>query len=118
MRPRQEFLMKRMYLLAAGITLGLSLCLACAPLLPYPTREGLLRIQAIQPNLNLNDLEVGRRLYAAHCASCHSLHLPSELTSQAWEKILPRMQNKANLGDIQGDYIMAYLTALSKDMAK
>ncbi len=108
--------MIKIYKVATGIALFLTLTWACAPLLPYPTRDGLLRIQALQPSLTLKDLEIGRRLYAANCASCHRLHLPSELTPMAWEKIVPRMQEKAKLDDAIGDSIMDYLIALSKDM--
>jgi len=110
--------MGKIFTITAGTALGLIISWGCAPLLPYPTRDGLLRVQASQPNLSLQDLEIGRRLYAAHCASCHRLHLPSELTLKAWEKIVPRMHEKAKLDDTKGDSIMAYLTALSKDAAE
>ncbi len=92
----------------------LALPLACVPFLPSPTNESLSRIQADQPGLTLMDLQTGRHLYAAHCASCHQLHLPSERTPQVWEKIVPRMGEKGKIDEATCDFILAYLKSTSK----
>ena len=106
--------MKNLYWAVAGISLCLTLSWACAPLLPYPTADALLRAQAGQPQLTLQDLDIGRRLYAAHCANCHRLHLPSELAPEAWDKIMLRMQKKAKIDDVTTGSISAYLLAMDK----
>jgi hypothetical protein len=106
------------FLIPSGFLLGLTLTWACAPLLPYPTGEGLLRVQAEQPSLTLEDLEKGRRLYAATCASCHTLHLPSDLTAKAWRKVILRMQVKAKIDDTRRDTILSYLLAMDTKEGK
>lgn len=98
----------------AGAALFFTLSWACAPLLPYPTGEGLLRAQTEQPAVTLHDLDLGRRQYAATCASCHTLHMPSELTTRGWRKIMVRMQVKAKIDDTKRDSILAYLTAMDR----
>jgi mono/diheme cytochrome c family protein len=104
--------MQRKVTLGLFVFLFLGLSWACAPLLPYPTGEGLLRVRVDQPQISIKDLEIGRRLYAATCASCHVLHLPSDHTSRDWRKILSRMQVKANIDDDKRDSIFAYLAAM------
>lgn len=106
--------MKKIIVVTAGALLGLTLSWACAPLLPYPTEEAVTRIQADQPALTLQDLRVGRRSYAAHCASCHRLHLPWEMPPKAWEKVVARMQEKAKIDDATSDSILAYLVAMDR----
>jgi cytochrome c553 len=105
---------KKKTLIASVVLHCLTLSWACAPLLPYPTGEGLLRAQAEQPNITLQDLEKGRRLYAATCASCHTLHSPSERTTKSWEKVMVWMQMKARIDDSKRDSILAYLIAMDK----
>jgi mono/diheme cytochrome c family protein len=99
---------------AWGALWGLTLPWACAPLLPYPTPEGLSRIQVDQPSLTLQDLQKGRRLYAANCASCHRLHLPSEQTPLGWEKIVPRMGEKGKIDETTCDSILVYLYSMGR----
>jgi len=106
--------MKTIEKVATGGGLAFILFSACAPFLPGPTLDGLSRIQADQPGLTLSDLQTGRHLYAAHCASCHQLHLPSEKTPQAWEKIVPRMGEKGKIDQATCDSILAYLKAMGK----
>ncbi len=104
--------MKRNIFIGLFVFLFLGLSWACAPLLPYPTGEGLLRVQEDQPQMTIKDLEIGRRQYASTCASCHTLHLPSEHSTQAWRKIILRMQVKAKIDDEKRDSIFAYLSAM------
>ena len=106
--------MKPAWKASLGWVLALALPWACAPLLPYPTPEGLSRINGDQPTVTLQDLQTGRRLYASHCASCHQLHLPSERTPEAWEKIVPRMGEKGKIAPVTCDSILAYLISTSK----
>ncbi len=105
--------MKKSYWLTVVALLSLTLIWACAPLLPYPTGEGLSRIQAERPNLTLQDLEIGRRFYADHCANCHRLHIPSEKTAKDWKKTVARMQERAKIDDATSDSILAYLVAMN-----
>jgi len=86
---------------------------ACAPLLPLPGAPEVQRAQREDPGIQMKDLQEGRKLYVAHCAGCHALHLPSELPARAWERIILKMQVKAKIDDPTKDSIVSYLNAMT-----
>ncbi|MDQ6609355.1 MAG: hypothetical protein M3Y85_06005 [Bacteroidota bacterium] len=51
----------------------------------------------------------GRKLYVAHCGSCHNLHLPKEFDTNGWKKQLNEMQVKAKITDEEKGLIYKYL---------
>jgi Dihaem cytochrome c len=91
--------------------------LACATALPHATPESLSRADRMWPGTRLEDLEMGRRDYVAHCAACHHLHLPSEFTSEKWTAILVKMQRKAKIDDSLKDSIYRYLASESRPIS-
>lgn len=100
-----------------GCALGLAgsaLFLSCATRLPIPTPGDRDRVSLEWPAVQLGDLRQGRKLYLENCAGCHSLHLPSEFTRTAWEKVLDRMQPKTRLRDEEMTAILKYLAAFSR----
>lgn len=52
----------------------------------------------------------GRKIYVAHCGSCHNLHLPKEYNADGWKKQLDEMQVKAEITDDEKQLIFHYLT--------
>ena len=96
----------------------LLLPLACATL-PNPTAMDVDRISSWWPDAKLSDLQNGRNLYTANCASCHTLYNPGKFTTAQLEKILPKMQRKAKIDNASKDAILGYLKAFDMDsMAK
>ena len=85
----------------------------CASL-PTPTPEDIPRVTGRWPHVRLADLQLGRKLFAANCASCHTLYSPSKFSTDQWEKIMVKMQKKAKIDDAKRDSILMYLTAFSK----
>lgn len=49
-----------------------------------------------------------------NCAACHALHLPSEYSTERWDKIMEKMQKKAKIDDRSRDSILMYIAAFSK----
>ncbi len=93
----------------------MTLPFACATLLPEPTAQDGARSNAIWPGVQLSDLQRGRKLYLENCASCHRLHLPSELETAQWERIMVKMQRKAKIDDLKKDSIMKYLLTFADE---
>lgn len=98
----------------AVVAAVLALPFGCATLLPEPTAQDAVRSNAMWPGVKLEDLREGRKLYAENCAACHNLHIPSELESAQWERIMVKMQIKAKINDGTKDTIMKYLLTFAK----
>ena len=90
---------------------------SCATL-PEPLMEDVARAGEKWPNIQLKDLQFGRKLYVAHCNGCHPLHLPKELSVPEWEKIMVKMQRKAKIDDGTKNSIMKYLTTYAAETSK
>jgi len=86
----------------------LLILIGCAPALYQPTGENTVN------GSNLEELKKGRTLYIDHCGSCHSLHLPVELSHEAWESQLDEMQKKAKISDRDKALILQFLTSEKK----
>jgi mono/diheme cytochrome c family protein len=57
------------------------------------------------------ELMKGRKLYVAHCGSCHYLYLPKKYLHESWETHLEEMQELAKVKDAERELILKYLTA-------
>lgn len=74
----------------------------CSPTLFMPVSNDA----AIQ-----QQLLAGRKLYVAHCSSCHNLHFPKEYEEAVWKQQLDEMQVRAKITDEEKQLIFQYLTA-------
>lgn len=91
-----------------------ALSFSCASLLPIPQESDLAYASYNrQKPIQLQDLQMGRKLYMTHCAACHALHMPNELSPSGWEDMMTRMQPKAKIDDPTRDNILLYLTVMS-----
>jgi cytochrome c1 len=67
------------------------------------------------PNITMDELNRGYKLYIDYCSACHRLHKPDEFTISQWNKILPEMYSKAKLvSDDKKESIRNYVIAKSK----
>jgi len=57
----------------------------------------------------LDSLSEGRKLYVAHCGSCHTLYLPERFKASEWEINVDEMQEKGKITDSQKAKILNYL---------
>lgn len=64
----------------------------------------------------LDSLSEGRKLYVAHCGSCHNLYLPDKYSAVEWEKNVGEMQVKGKINDNQKAKILSYLKSGCKTL--
>ena len=102
----------------AALLAVLALPFGCATLLPEPTAQDVPSATRLWPGVKLADLQMGKSLYVAHCAECHSLHAPGELTDEKWPKVMEKMGHKAKIDEKTQDTILAYLEAFDRDAPK
>lgn len=89
---------------------------SCAAGLPEPTSEHLRVAQRSEPNLSLEDLSRGRRMYVSNCGGCHALRAPESLPAERWQHELDEMERKqgVKLSAETARDIMRYLTSVSQ----
>lgn len=80
--------------------------LACAPALYVPTEE-----HAMNSQTSLDDLKLGRQLYADHCGSCHQLYLPRDFNENVWKLQLDSMKRRAKITSEQQQLIYQFIKA-------
>lgn len=56
-------------------------------------------------------MEEGKVIFSSNCGKCHAIVQPEERTVGKWEKVLPRMNKKANLDEMQAGKVRAYVLA-------
>lgn len=83
--------------LAPGFALGLAVCLTAAAVASYFVFERS-RILRIDPN-DVTQVEVGRRVYAEACASCHGASLEGQAN---WQRRMPNGRLPAPPHDASG----------------
>jgi mono/diheme cytochrome c family protein len=68
----------------------------------------------VPAGVTYDQLVQGRQLYVDNCGKCHGLHKPSEYDAAGWNKVMDKMQPKANINNDQRSLVMAYLTNYPK----
>lgn len=85
--------MKKRTLLQASVIF----VFACTTLkLAEPTEADVEKGKNTFPNLTLEDLKEGKKLYESNCNLCHKLYHPKALKDEEWKKIVPPMVKKVN----------------------
>ncbi len=86
-------LMKKRTLLQASVIF----VFACTTLkLAEPTEADVEKGKSTFPNLTLEDLKEGKKLYESNCNLCHKLYNPKTFTETDWKKIVPPMVKKVS----------------------
>lgn len=65
--------------------------------------------------IEIENLQKGRKLYANNCASCHQLFLPRKYDNSKWQKNLDEMQVRSKISDDQKKLIFDYLVNAPPD---
>lgn len=101
--------MKPVHLLGA---LGLVLMAGCATLQDTaPTVSPEMAAHASKLGVTADTLEVGRRLMAMRCTTCHSLEPIANYTASKWADIVDDMADRSGLDAEQAQQVTAYLQA-------
>lgn len=64
--------------------------------LAEPTQADVERGQAKFPDITLQEIQKGKKLYENNCSLCHKLYNPNSLNEEKWKNILPPMVKKVN----------------------
>ena len=87
----------------------MSVIFSCSQSLYVPTLA-----DSQKNGVSTDTLVLGRNLYVNNCGSCHSLYQPERYTKSEWDKVMPKMQKKANCNNMETAIITKYLKARSK----
>lgn len=71
-------------------------------------------VAEVKKNFSEDQMEEGKTIFQGSCGKCHDLHQPETRTVEKWERILPRMSQKAKLEDEQAGKVRAYVLAHAK----
>ena len=69
---------------------------------------------AERANVQIADLQQGRKLLLGKCAGCHKTPMPSDHTAAEWPKAIDEMAERANLDMRQRGLITKYLVVMSE----
>ena len=87
----------------------LVLMAACARRSPPQVTAG----DAERANVELAELQHGRKLLLGKCAGCHKTPMPNDHTKAEWPKMLDEMAGRAKLDYMQRSLIEKYLVVMS-----
>jgi cytochrome c553 len=83
---------------------------ACAPHSPPQVTAA----DAERANVELAELQQGRKLLLGKCAGCHRTPMPSDHTASEWPKMIDEMADRAHLDLRQRKLIEKYLVVMSE----
>lgn len=64
--------------------------------LTEPTQADIERSQARFPDITLQEIQEGKKLYENNCILCHKLYDPGNFSEERWRNIIPPMVKKVN----------------------
>jgi hypothetical protein len=68
---------------------------------------------AERANVELTELQQGRKLLVGKCASCHAVPLPAEHAAAEWPKLVADMAERSKLTTAQQKLIEQYLVTMA-----
>jgi Dihaem cytochrome c. len=72
------------------------------------------KVADVKKNFTEAQMQEGKTIWQGSCDKCHKLYEPESRSIDKWERVLPRMTNRAKLDDAQGAKVRAYLIAHAK----
>ena len=86
-------------------------CAAFQPTAPILNQADADRLTARGQPVSLGELQEGRSLYVARCASCHRLPPPEAYSPERWPAFVDEMAARAQLTSPQATTVLRYLLA-------
>jgi cytochrome c553 len=71
-------------------------------------------VDAERGNVEIAELQQGRKLLLGKCAGCHKTPMPTDHTAAQWPKLIDEMADKAKLDATQRGLITKYLIVMSE----
>jgi len=91
------------------VILGLVLLVTCASVIPKLLSKDAERGRTLYPDLTLEQLTSGRKVYINHCGSCHALYVPSKFSKEAWDRHLLPMARLVKLDSTSTSDMVRYI---------
>lgn len=104
--------MKRISILSLGISLTFAACTSKKA--TTSTASAADVIKEMQTKYTDAQREEGKTLWKSNCQKCHKLYEPDSRSVSKWDRVLPRMNNRAKLTDEQAALVRAYLISNAK----
>ncbi len=97
------------------VALRLSLIVALAAMSGCARRSPpqVTAMDAERANVELADLQQGRKLLLAKCAGCHKTPMPNEHTKAEWPRMIDEMADRSKLDMMQRSLIEKYLVVMA-----
>ncbi len=110
----ESSIMKRSIRVVAlfSASLLLAQCTAKKTTTPKMTDEEV--VAAVKKNYTEEQIKEGHILYTNTCGKCHDLFEPGSRTITKWERVIPRMAQKAEVSKEVEGKIRAYLVTNAK----
>jgi hypothetical protein len=96
--------------LQMSIVAALAASTACAPRTPPQVTS----LDAERANVEIADLQQGRKLLLGKCAGCHKTPMPADHTAAEWPKMIDEMADRSKLDMMQRQLITKYLVVMSE----
>lgn len=83
-----------------------------------PTNEQVLAVRSQYPNVTLEELSEGYKLYTGTCTNCHGTKNIYKRSETHWVEIIDDMAPKSRLTDVQKDQLTKYIKSIKASQPK
>lgn len=83
-----------------------------------PTNQQVLAVRSQYPNITLEQLSEGYKLYTGTCTNCHGAKNIYERSEKHWVEIIDDMAPKSSLSDEQKDQLTKYIMSIKASQPK
>ena len=101
--------MKKIILLLVCIVL-----VACSSIIKIPDLADVEYCKTKYNDANLDDLDMGYKLYVKKCGGCHSMYSPKYYKNDEWEKLLPEMIERSKLNSVEELQVRKYIYTMNR----
>lgn len=77
-----------------------------------PTNTQLLAVRAKYPDVTMDELSEGHKIYVGVCTNCHGAKSIYNRDETRWTKIIANMAPKAQLSDVQTAQLTKYVMSI------
>ncbi len=83
-----------------------------------PTNEQVLAVQSKYPNVKLEELNEGYKIYTGVCTHCHGTKNIYNRDEMHWVNIIEDMAPKSHLTEVQTDQLTKYIMSIKASQPK
>ena len=83
-----------------------------------PTNEQILAVRSKYPNIQLEELSEGYKIYTGVCTNCHGTKSIYSREEMHWVNIIEDMAPKSHLTEVQTDQLTKYIMSIKASQPK